>query len=1122
MTKFKEGMYVRCPIDYEDSEHPRMFALGQIQEVDSDFELVKVEFYNLKSTSDLEMSVLYNHIPKKKQYLMSDITKCKILDNSKVILNDYTVGNILCENIVDENGYSSYYVENIKTGEVKSYNEKDMLVHFTRAKISPIVQMMNYELHNPFWYTRRIIPSESLHIINNFSYGFETLIGSRAYLMSHQIDTIVRAVCEDPCRFILADEVGLGKTIEACVIMEGLRKKKFKFKTLIIAPESLCRQWQNELDLKFWKESKIVYSLCEIGKQDIIIIPIEKINEFDCISLLKIHWDLCIVDEVHRLVKLEDEYDKIKNISREVENILLLSATPIQERKDEYLKLLTLLNPSKYEKMTNVEFNKLYKKSSKIRNIVSDIYKNLDDFDEDMAEEIDEDLEYISDILEDDIVETLRQQIDINSEKDALEKIKLILAYISENYQIERNIIRHRREEIKDKLAKRSLEVIDYDMAGSEVNYYERNTYEELLNYIESIQNSNNDNVSAEYIKILLSSMFSSPWALKQVITLRHKYINNSLLKDLEEINSNKILNIIEKIELFSNEDQILIDLIRINDLWCKAADEEFKNIHKFYDDPDLINGKLIRILDYIMDDYDTTKYVIFSSWSSTVEHMKQLLEAQFGVDAVAMFYSKMDEETLEENVFRFQQNPNCRFMICDELGGEGRNFQIADKIIHIDLPFSPIKLEQRIGRLDRIGRDINKEVESVVVVSNDSIENDLFELWNEGLNIFNESLSGMEIALEDIKEEITEGLNKNIRYGLKSLLNNIKINSAVMKESVAKERYYDMAKQLDRETQDKFDKIIDKFDRDGGQLLGQTMINWSVASGWHVESDYDTNNKDIIVFKPSNISIKSMKNTLFMLPDTKEALKRSKGNFNFIKGTFSRDIAVKKEWLVFFAPGEPIFDSIMKNCQEGFRGKSCAIKVNKSKYNWRGFILKWNITFNKKYLLDKGFNAVEASKAQGYLPIDQITTFVKISGDNIENENELLDLIKSGKVVHMGKRDNSSCFDNNLEVESLSNIQLFIKEHPKEKWYKVVKAAYNKGSQEAMKMALNMIDFKKIDSDFDRILNGKKASNIYFDNENLYIGQEEKLQEVLNAVREGIKKAKVELDSIVYAWMER
>lgn len=99
------------------------------------------------------------------------------------------------------------------------------------------------------------------------------------------------------------------------------------------------------------------------------------------------------------------------------------------------------------------------------------------------------------------------------------------------------------------------------------------------------------------------------------------------------------------------------------------------------------------------------------------------------GVHAVA-FGNHMEREELEDSVYAFQNDPECRVIICDETGGEGRNFQNAAQVIHLDIPWNANALEQRIGRLDRLGRNPDMDVKSVVIYADTSVEEQLFHIW--------------------------------------------------------------------------------------------------------------------------------------------------------------------------------------------------------------------------------------------------------------------------------------------------------------------------------------------------------------------------------------------------------
>src|SRR5699024_9090016 len=140
------------------------------------------------------------------------------------------------------------------------------------------------------------------------------------------------------------------------------------------------------------------------------------------------------------------------------------------------------------------------------------------------------------------------------------------------------------------------------------------------------------------------------------------------------------------------------------------------------------------------------------TNYAETFAAYKKALEAVFSSEEISFFGVGLDSTEIELNAYRFQSETACRIMLCDYSGGEGRNFQCADYIVHIDLPWDANMIEQRIGRLDRLERDLSRPVvTSVVVHTEGTFEEALLGFWNKGLKIFTQSLSGMEIIMKDI-----------------------------------------------------------------------------------------------------------------------------------------------------------------------------------------------------------------------------------------------------------------------------------------------------------------------------------------------------------------------------------
>ena len=127
----------------------------------------------------------------------------------------------------------------------------------------------------------------------------------------------------------------------------------------------------------------------------------------------------------------------------------------------------------------------------------------------------------------------------------------------------------------------------------------------------------------------------------------------------------------------------------------------------------------------------------------------------RLGSDAVASFRYDLADDRKEDEVLRFRRDPRCRVLVCDESGGEGRNFQFVDELIHFDLPWSVSAVEQRIGRLDRIGRV--RTVRSVVLCPAGGIEEAWFRCLEEGFGVFGRSISGLEFMLRSTERLVVQ-----------------------------------------------------------------------------------------------------------------------------------------------------------------------------------------------------------------------------------------------------------------------------------------------------------------------------------------------------------------------------
>jgi ATP-dependent helicase HepA len=192
----------------------------------------------------------------------------------------------------------------------------------------------------------------------------------------------------------------------------------------------------------------------------------------------------------------------------------------------------------------------------------------------------------------------------------------------------------------------------------------------------------------------------------------------------------------------------------------------------------------------------------------------------------ITRFSCDMDGDLLERSADKFQVDDECQILLSDELGGEGRNFQVADYIIHVDIPWTPAQLEQRIGRVDRLGR--SGKVTSIVPFAKNTIEEDLFDIWQNAFGLFTKSMSGMEIALEGIQDELRKALAKSIRNGLSEIKDNMIERSKELENIVEEERYFEQGA-INQRRREQIRATSEKY-RDG-KVVKDAFLAWADLS---------------------------------------------------------------------------------------------------------------------------------------------------------------------------------------------------------------------------------------------------------------------------------------------------
>lgn len=1112
----KVKMYVRCPADVESVNEPRVFVCGQIIKIDEFKRTVSIRihdpFNHLAFFEDLPKGVI--ELP------ISSVDRCSFFTGSTVIINGTKYSVLSCQKSKDD--FHEYYVQDQNNKRVLKVVESDVIAAFNNGQIDPCTQLRRYEFQNPAWYIGRSIVSRSMSVLENSIYGFKELAGSKIYLMPHQINTIMRCLQETPCRYMLADEVGMGKTIEAISIYKIYTMNQSKTKALVITPPSLREQWISELLLKF-----NIPMGRSVNDNSIEVKALSDLTEKE----LHAQWDFVIVDEVHKYLFDKGDYNKLHDISINANNVLLLSATPVQQKKEEYLDLLRLLLPQKYDSLSVEEFGILISKQGSIIQKTALILDDLGDFEdevtnqrdnnrdphsseecEDLYEEIHEDLEDICEDLDDEKLNELLAKIQYQDEDLGIYAIKVIISYICSNYQIESNIIRNRRkilesgEDDVQLMATRELIDLSYT-TDNENNMYEKLTYDSFSTWITNGLEHGILSVDVD-VKPLLSRFFSSPFA----------FYNVAKASNLDE----SILNYASS--------------------WCDFEKYNLEHITDILDDPDSYPesyaSRLVVVLNALYDEFYDKKVVLFTNYPETFTFYKNALMRALPEEEISFFGADMSSEDLELNAYRFQTLNDCRIMLCDSTGGEGRNFQCADYLIHIDLPWDASSIEQRIGRLDRLERDMSRPVVySVVVHTKDTFEEALFTFFKDGLKIFNQSLSGMEIIMKDINDEIVSAIDEDFKYGLFERIPKIIDLADKMREVVRKEQNFDAAGFIYRPMYAELRRLIEYYTQNEGTLFANTMSNWASLAGFHGSEKQNGE----VAYSAASFSPKSAVNSQLIPPKWNEYLSSAQNQFltrvqssydasvarisqdRTIRGTFSRKLAIENDYLHFFAPGDAVFDCIVDNAINSCKGRCSAFAVA-TKINWIGLIFTWSISPDMSYLLDNDVSVYALSPYRNYLYSEQVVTPVSIINESDLSDERIIKeysvLINQGfhqksSIVHLGKRSRDAKFLKN--IIDRRNIDWFKEKFGEENWRDLIanarKASYNKAF-ETLKRKSNL---KGAKDEMERTLSARVANAEYYGINDDGINELKRTQQI---VFDSMRKPKLNLESAAFIMM--
>lgn len=824
-----------------------------------------------------------------------------------------------------------YRVE-LESGLAKEISEVDLDLIGDQVHSSPLEALSDLQLEGYTTFLKRESLAEAWWSSIRTAQGLSALLSSRIDLRPHQAYVAGTVLLDRLPRFLLADEVGLGKTIEAGIVIHDLLERRPSAKILVLCPSTLTQQWLCELYAKF---SGRVFSMLDLrgSAAQLGVIPDKAIASYPAAlkhgsRLRNVAWDLVVVDEAHHLVNVQPLYSLVQHLSKEAPACLLLSAIPAQHREEEYLRLLALLEPDRYHPNdlgAKKRFSELYARQVELGRKLSYLSRHLGKYasGEGEAEKI---LNKIRELVElpvlaeDDALTSLASSLAPDS-ASFVEEVRSLLHHVGDRYRISRRILRNRRSQLLDAEPdlniSRRLNRIPYTFVQLELDA--ANAVKRLLQTLQS------RGVSAQVLLPLARSLYQAlcdPIALCSFLELAR--FEEGVLPDLLEFDGQVsyqgwekyVSNLWEAVGLKLPQ-QELDELRRAARLWREGVDTSARL------------ATLISFLRASHKNAPSKKLIIFAGFFGLCPRVAQELQKEFGSAAVAQFSWEQSDKVKEKAVIRIKRDDQCWLLVSDETGGEGRNFQFIEELIHFDLPWHASRIEQRIGRLDRVGRHI-PEVCSNVLYSEGGEDHGLLDCLEIGFQIFSRSISGLEFALSHLEQRMLLAAIEDGYEGLAPLAETILEDAENERAEDDMQAMLDAAS-LERASAEIYMRVQSTPERD--QTLEQAFCDYfkfiagDRSMRYIVAGNYT---EGVLEFRPDQL-----RDVTLQLPA------EPNGGLRDRIGTFRREIAQERPDLEFFSVGNEFFDAVCATLHQSAKGRTYAVEcawTEARHQQWCGF----------------------------------------------------------------------------------------------------------------------------------------------------------------------------------------
>jgi len=714
---------------------------------------------------------------------------------------------------IQENAGVIFYLCNDENGEqvVVPEMQLDANVHFT----TPQQRLFSGQFDSNSAFKLRVDGLQHIDRLQNSP--VQGLLGSRSNLLNHQVYIANEVASRHAPRILLADEVGLGKTIEAGMILHQQLYTGLAKRVLILLPDSLIHQWLVEMLRRFNLRFSIfdqerIDTLLESGEDNMHAEESsqEEVNPFDSEQLvicdiellsknrknleaaLAAKWDVLVVDEAHHLhwqqENKSDEYACVEQLSRTIPGVLLLTATPEQAGIESHFARLRLLDPDRFHDLQS--FIQEEQSFAPVNQLVESLQKGT----------------ALSD-----------------------EQVKLLKEWLPEvDYPI---------SDTKEVIAK----LLDRHGTG---RILFRNTRHAIKGFPDRIVN---------------------PYSLR-----------------CPEIYKGDELDAV-----IYGEDGLFPEIKTEQSEWL-AEDPRVQWLKNF------------------LSDNPEKKILVICHYPGTAITLEQHINRRTNARSTVFHEAMSIVERDRAAAYFASEEEGAQVLICSEIGSEGRNFQFAHDLVLFDLPLNPDLIEQRIGRLDRIGQTENIQIH--IPYLRKTAQEIAFHWYHQGLDLFNQRCDAGYAIYQKFAAQLSDALYESLSDA-RELIEQTKAYTEQV--AIQQQKGRDRLLELNSCNKEKAQKLIEGIEeQEQCDVLQEFMSKLCT----HYGVEQEDHSEHTIIMRPGEN----------MLDDHFPGLKE-----DGITVTFSREKALAREDIEFLSWEHPMVSECLDMLQHGEYGNACVSNIS-------------------------------------------------------------------------------------------------------------------------------------------------------------------------------------------------